>query len=74
MNKLYLITTATQHQPTAAHLLHDRLCVFAATELEAAAIALSDQPDDTYIFKLEIYYPKLRLKLNRAKLAPKKPM
>lgn len=65
MNNIYLITTAIQPNHTAAHAVNGRACVIATTELEAVAIALTGQPDETYILWLEIYYPQTLFILDR---------
>jgi hypothetical protein len=59
MNNIYLITTAIQLNHTVDHTLNGRACVMAATELEATAIALAGQPNNTYILWLEVYCPQL---------------
>ncbi|MBD3886803.1 hypothetical protein IFO70_34770 [Phormidium tenue FACHB-886] len=61
MNKIYLIVTATQCRYTSAHILNRCTCVTAATELEAATVALTDQPEQTYIFWLEVCQPQIHL-------------
>lgn len=55
MKKIYWIKTATQCEYTSAHFVNQCACVMAASELEAAAIALSAQPEQTYIFWIECH-------------------
>lgn len=55
MNNLYLITTAMKQSHVSYPVFNGRFCITATTELEAAAIALADQPDNTYIFSIEVY-------------------
>lgn len=61
MNKIYLIVTATQCRYTSAHILNRCTCVAAATELEAATVALTNQPEQAYIFWIEVCQPQIHL-------------
>jgi hypothetical protein len=58
MKNLYLITTAIQPSHTPHPLVNGRFCIMSPTELKAAAIALTGQPDGTYIFSIEVYLPQ----------------
>jgi hypothetical protein len=50
MNTLYLITAAIKQSDVPDSIFDERFCITSATELEAAAIALSEQPEQTYIW------------------------
>ncbi|MBD3886807.1 hypothetical protein IFO70_34790 [Phormidium tenue FACHB-886] len=55
MNNLYLITTAIEQSHSPHPILNKRFCISTTTELDAAAIALANQPDHTFIFSVEVY-------------------
>lgn len=55
MNNLYLITTAIKQSHAPYPMFNGRFCITSVTELEAAAIALINQPENTYIFSIEVY-------------------
>jgi hypothetical protein len=55
MNNLYLITTAIKQNHVPYSVCNGRFCITSTTELEAAAIALANQPKNTYIFSIEVY-------------------
>lgn len=59
MKKIYLIKTATQCCDTSAHIMHQCVWIWATNELEAVAIALNNQPEQTYIFRIEVCHPQL---------------
>ncbi|HEY9643953.1 MAG TPA: hypothetical protein V6C57_25910 [Coleofasciculaceae cyanobacterium] len=58
MNNLYLITTAIEQSNSPHPILNGRFCIATSTELEAAALALANQPDQAFIFSIEVYLPQ----------------
>lgn len=63
MNNLYLITTAIKQSHIPYPMFNGCFCITSPTELEAAAIALANQPENTYIFSIEVYLAQKYLRV-----------